>query len=540
MSDSEFVQHGPCDKCGSSDANALYTDGHWFCWACQAYTPPDGEAPKQKTGVRVTGLIPRGEATALNKRHLSQETCRRYDYTVSRMGDTPVQVANYHDPITGETVAQKIRTADKDFKFLGDPKRAGLFGQHLCRDGGKRIIITEGEIDAMSVAQALRHKWQVVSLPNGAQSARKSLAKQIEFLNKFEQVVLCFDNDEPGREAVADCATLFPPGKLFVARLTEKDANAMLQKGRVEELVQSLWDAAAYRPDGIVTLKDLRERVLTAPTWGTSWFLPKLTELTYGRRLGECVALGAGTGVGKSDFLAEQIAFDLFEQKLPVAAFMLEQQPDETVKRVAGKVASRRFHVPDDGWTQAELEQTLDKMIETGRLYLYDHFGSADWEIIRERIRFLAHSEGVQHFYLDHLTALAAGDQEEERVALERIMAEIGGLVKELNIWLCFVSHLSTPEGKPHEEGGRVMIRHFKGSRAIGFWSHEMFGLERNTQADDADERTITTFRILKGRLSGDGTGDTFAIGYDRDSGRMSEREKPTGFGDISGADAPF
>jgi twinkle protein len=119
-------------------------------------------------------------------------------------------------------------------------------------------------------------------------------------------------------------------------------------------------------------------------------------------------------------------------------------------------------------------------------------------------------------------------------------MAQVGSLVKELNCWLCFVSHLATPEGKPHEEGGRVMIRHFKGSRAIGFWAHELFGMERNTQAEDEEERKVTTFRVLKGRLSGDGTGDTFGIRYDKNTGRMSQCDTPTGFSDISDEAPPF
>ena len=32
---------GECDKCGSSDANALYSDGHMYCFSCETYTPPE-------------------------------------------------------------------------------------------------------------------------------------------------------------------------------------------------------------------------------------------------------------------------------------------------------------------------------------------------------------------------------------------------------------------------------------------------------------------------------------------------------------------
>jgi twinkle protein len=95
---------------------------------------------------------------------------------------------------------------------------------------------------------------------------------------------------------------------------------------------------------------------------------------------------------------------------------------------------------------------------------------------------------GCKHIYLDHLTALAAGE-EDEKQALDKIMAELAGSGAGARPRPHFISHLATPEGKPHEEGGRVTIRHFRGSRSIGFWSHFMFGLERNQQAEDEIER---------------------------------------------------
>ena len=103
----------------------------------------------------------------------------------------------------------------------------------------------------------------------------------------------------------------------------------------------------------------------------------------------------------------------------------------------------------------------------------------------------------------------------------------MGSLVKELDIMLIMISHLATPEGKPHEEGGRVMIRHFKGSRAIGFWCHYMFGLERDQQHENVDMRSISTFRVLKDRYTGNATGQVIYLGYDRDSGQLFETELP-------------
>lgn len=520
--ESEFLYHTTCPDCGSSDANGVYDDGHEHCFSCGRHTPPTGEAPppEQPNKRIVAGLIDPGSARELKARHIREDTCRKWGYTVSEMDGETVQVANYRDH-SGAIVAQKVRSKGKDFKFIGDAKSAGLYGAHLWRDGGKRIIITEGEVDALSVSQALGNTWPVVSVPNGAQGARKSLAKSLEWLNTFGKIVLCFDNDEPGHKATADCVGLFPPGKVQTVSLPLKDPNEMLKAERLKELVTALWEARDYRPDGIVSLSDIKDKALVPPARGLAWFLPEIDDLTYGRRLGECVALGAGTGIGKTDVIMEQIAYDLTVLKQNVGLFALEQLPQESAQRIAGKVASKRFHVPDGSWTVDELRGALETVEESATLYLYDHFGSADWDVIKERIRFLHHSEGVNIFYLDHLTALATAE-EDERTGLERIMAELGGLVKELNIWLLFVSHLATPEGKSHEEGGRVTIRQFKGSRAIGYWSVFMFGLERDQQSSDEDLRHITTFRVLKDRLTGQATGKTVALDYDATTGRIS------------------
>ena len=67
------------------------------------------------------------------------------------------------------------------------------------------------------------------------------------------------------------------------------------------------------------------------------------------------------------------------------------------------------------------------------------------------------------------------------------------------------------------------MLRHFKGSRAIGYWAHFAFGLERNPQADDAILAQQTTFRVLKDRYTGRATGKTLCLDYDSSTGLIAE-----------------
>ena len=475
----------------------------------------------------MSGLIPSDELDygPLPKRKITEETCRRFGYATTTLPQHgPVQVAAYRND-DGQVTGHKVRTRDKDFFWLGESKKPCLFGQHLCRDAGRRIIITEGEIDALTVSQVLGNKWQVVSVPNGAPAAKRDLARHIDWLSAFDEVIFCFDEDQPGRDAIAACAPLLPPGKAKIVSLPLKDPNAMLQAGQAGELVEALWAARTWRPDGVKSLGELRAAIMLEPEQGLPWFTPSLTRATFGRRLGECVAIGAGTGIGKTDFITQQVQFDVTELGQKVGLFFLEQPPAETGKRLAGKHAKKRFHIPDGSWTSAELAMALDALDANKSVFLYDHFGACDWDQIRATIRVLAASEGVRLFYLDHLTALAAGE-EDERKALERITQELSSTCQELGIWLLFVSHLATPDGKPHEEGGRVMIRHFKGSRAIGFWSHFMLGLERDQQSDDEEARQTTTLRVLKDRYTGLATGRTIDFGYDKETGILFEKEQ--------------
>jgi twinkle protein len=531
------VTKEPCPKCGSKDNLARWEDGHAKCFTdgCGHWEKAAGEPAT--AAARPTTFTPlRGETLFLEARKIGEETCRKWDYQVGEFNGRPCQIANYRTR-EGELVAQKVRFADKTFTILGNGSGMPLFGQHLWRDGGKMVVVTEGEIDALSVSQAQGNKWPVVSIPNGAASAVKSLKQHLDWLEKFESVVLMFDNDDPGRKAAQECAQLFTPGKCKVATLARKDANEHLKAGEVSAIIDAMWGAKEYRPDGIVTLDDLRDELTKPVDWGRPWVYETLTKETYGRRDGEIYFIGAGTGVGKTDFLTEQIAHDLENLKVNCGVIFLEQPPVETLRRIAGKIAGKRFHVPDAGWTVEDLQSALARLEQSGRLYLYNHFGAMEWEVIRARIRYMVISLGCKHIYLDHLTALAAA-ADDERTALEGIMADLGSLTQELKFVLHGVSHLATPEGKPHEEGGRVMIRHFKGSRSIGFWSHFMFGLERNQQAEDLKQRQTTTFRILKDRYTGQATGKTFLLGYDVEKGSLHETDDNP-FADESGGSTP-
>jgi len=459
-----------------------------------------------------------GEPCGLKTRKLSGEACRKYGYWIGRDArGVTVQIANYRRD--GRIVAQKLRYKNKEFKFIGDAREAGLFGQHLWQPG-RRLVITEGEIDCITVAQTNGLKWPVVSVPNGAQGAVKAIKRELEWVEGFEEVILMFDMDEPGQKAAQEVALLLTPGKARIAQLPAKDPSELLQSGQAEAITTAMWSAQTKRPDGIVTFGSLKEKALAPVEVGMSWHDVRLTELTFGKRYGEVYTFGAGTGIGKTDWLMQEAAHIVTSSEERVGLFFLEQPPVETAKRLAGKVAHRRFHVPDGRWTQAELADAFDRL-DQGQVFVYDHYGSTDWDVIESKMKHMVVAEGVTHVFLDNLTSFAAG-AEDERKMLEDTMARIAQFAQRYRVCIYLVSHLATPEKTPHEEGGRVMLRHFKGSRAIGFWTHFAFGLERDTQAEDEIERNTTTLRVLKDRYTGQSNGKTLHYLYTHETGRLN------------------
>ena len=296
-SSSEFVRHLPCDNCGSSDANSLYTDGHTYCFSCNAYghTEEDVIHTHNKMSITLQGV-----ATRLQKRNISEKVCQQYK--IYRDGD--LLRFYYHDE-NGILIGCKTKTKDKDFRYEGQPPTC-LFGQHLFPATGKRVVITEGELDAASCQEAMPG-WQMVSLPSGAAAARKSIQRAIPWLQGYEEIVLFFDNDDAGRKAAEEAAGILPPGKTKIARLEAyKDASDALQANDTESIRRAIWDAKPYRPDGIVDGKS-RLELVTTPTLSADHDYPfqGIQSKLHGIRYGELVTITAGSGIGKSSFCRE-------------------------------------------------------------------------------------------------------------------------------------------------------------------------------------------------------------------------------------------
>lgn len=543
------ASHLPCPDCGSSDALTLYADGHTHCFSCETtkFANGKGTGQKVKKGCK---LIPLDHLRLepLKKRKIQQSVCQRYGYYISEVQGKTVQVACYYDD-ENVIVGQKLRDKDKHFSSRGKFSER-FFGQHLWRGGGKKLIVTEGEIDCLTVSQ-VNKGYPCVSLPCGATSAAKVFKAQLDWLEMFEEVIVMFDNDEAGRKAVKSIEGLVSPNKLKVATLPYKDANECLQNGKPDEIIKAIWNAKLYKPDGIINGAELWDCLINTPEpdcidypWGTL----ELNKMTKGIRKGEMLLLTAGTGIGKST-IARELAYDLGVKKgKKVGLMMLEENKRRTCQHLMGLHLSKRIHLFWDKMSKEELKQAFDETLGTQRFVIYDHFGSVEGESLLKKIRYMAVGEQCDFIVLDHISIAVSGlEGNDERKQIDIIMTNLRSLIEEVGVGVIVICHVRKTESSQTspEEGGSISLNDLRGSGTLKQIPDTIIAGERNQQEDDCIKKNTIRVRCLKCRFTGN-TGIGGYLYFDSSTGRLdvytgSEEEEEEESIDLGGdADLSF
>lgn len=532
--DSVFVKHVECLNCGSSDGNSLYSDGHSFCFVCNTHVKDYDAISEEYDAIRIgVSKNPFGVSKAMTLEYIDTfEAIHNRGITKATVEKFKVGIQNgnhYYPYYSGSTLtAYKVRNvANKAFTCKGTISSSELFGQCLFHSGGKYVTITEGEIDALSVYQMTGSQWPVVSIKNGAQSALKDCKDQFEWLNSFETVVICFDADTPGVKAAAQVAELFgAKAKVMKHKQGHKDANEYLQQGDIKTFVNEWWRAEAYIPDGIVQASSLWELVSAPEEKPAAWYPWKgLNDLLHGIRTAELITVTAGSGLGKSQFLREILYHLLLTTDINIGGMFLEESVKKTAKSIMSLHANKKLHLPESDIRESEIKGAFDATLGTGRVYLFDHFGSMEVDNVLNRIRYMAKALDCKVIFLDHLSIIMSGQDAngDERKAIDNLMTKLRTLVQETGITLFVVSHLRRPTGNAgHEDGQAVSLSQLRGSGAIAQLSDAVVTLERNSMSEDIEERHTTKVSVAKNRFSGD-CGPACHLRYNADSGRMLE-----------------
>lgn len=512
--------NNPCGDCGDRTALTLYEDGHTHCHKCKetrwgAYTGPITPKAPRASRLEMTGTV-----GPIKDRKISKETCEKYGVT-SVPGADGNLVSHYYPYFNRDTAqitaTKQRKCATKGFFWSGDRENTGLFGQQTCRGSGKYITITEGEADALAVAEMFDCKWDVVSLKDGAQSAERDISENLEFLEGYDNIVLCFDMDKEGQKAVNAVKDKFSPNKLRIVELPEKDAGAMLQQGKVRGFVKAFWDAKTYSPAGIVKASETWGSVLEyRDTPSTPYPWEGLQDKLMGQRAGELVIWAAETGVGKSQTMREVIHHTIQSTNEKVGCLMLEESVAKSMLGWMSFHAGRPLHKELNSIPEEELRKYWEKASAGDRFVLLDHKGwGSDIEKLKSRVRYMAKALGCKKIILDHLhialssVAGASGDW----AGIDELVTQLTVLAQECEICLHLVSHVS--------EG-----RSLRGSKGISKLADAVIFLERDRHHEDPEIANTTSVIIDKNRWAGD-VGTVCYLRYDPMTGRMTECAKP-------------
>ena len=521
--ESEFIKHLPCTTCSSSDGMALYSDEHTHCFVCNTTIYPNSNPTSNSDvskDVYFSDLL-QGQATALTKRKLSLETCKKWNYKLTEVDGKPVQVATYYDK-TKKPIFQKLRFANKEFKTKGDISQATLYGQNLWGTKGKILCICEGEIDSLSLSQLFNHKYPVCGIPNGVNGAVKSLKKQLEWIENYEQVIFFFDQDDAGQEAAKKCAELLTIGKAKIANFELKDVNEMLVNGLGADVIKAMWEAKTHRPDGVVAGEELWEVIKQEDEKATAFYpYEGLNKKLFGIRKREIVTVCGGSGIGKS-LMTKEIAYDLIKKGKRIGIISLEESLKRTCEGIIGLHLNKPIHIDRSNVSETELEIAYKETIGNGNVFLYDHWGSVEQDTIINKIKYFAKALDIEYLFIDHISIIVSGlESNDERKTIDLLMTRLRGLTEQLNIGVILVSHLKRPEGnKDHTDGLQTSLGQLRGSGSIGQLTDICIGCERSVS--DVEDSKKTTVRILKNRFAGI-TGVATTLQYNSATGRLQE-----------------
>lgn len=475
------------------------------------------------------------KTVALPERKLKKEYLERFSVKIGVSEADGITPSTHHYPYTKDSVlvGYKNRLIDgKRMWSVGDLKECDLFGwQQAIETGARKLYITEGELDAVALYQIIKDtdkgtKYEaydpaVVSLAHGAGSAARDLARSLPQIKKyFKEIVLVFDQDEPGRKAAEEVAKLIPD--VIVATLPVKDANEGLISGRSKAVYSAIkFNSAAPKNTRLVNANDLHEKAKEPAKFGVSWPWKHITEATRGIRTGETIYIGAGQKQGKSEVVNTLAAHFIKEHGWKVFLIKPEEANNKTYKLVAGKFEGKFFHDPTKPFDEVAYDRA-GEMIKD-HLFMLNLYQNLTWEGLKADIRAAA-LEGCKAIMIDPITNLTNGmESGAANTRLQEIAQELAAMALDLDVVIFIFCHLRNPDsGAPHELGGHVLSSQFAGSRAMARSCNLMLGLEGNRSPDlQPEERNVRHLVLLEDREFGES--GRFGLYWDNKTGLFNE-----------------
>jgi hypothetical protein len=569
-----IVGKNPCKRCRKNGRDTSGNNFHYYgeglggyCHAC-FYTELSDEQKEQKgidkyeyqdSEVSTKEIITPEEIEAIKEytgtsgkgqRGITDETYKAYACRFKYNEETAEVVEHYY-PYTQDYKAAgfKVRsTPVKDFYSVGKiGKNSELFGQWKWKDHqAKYVLLCAGEIDAMSAFQMLENyrvgkgsdfdATPVVSSAIGESGSFKQVQLQYAWLNQAQRIVVCYDNDDAGREAVKKLVDVLPKNKMFVMKLTLKDANEYLTKGKEKQFLRAFFDAVPYSPDGIVGSSSLGQKIREAaaiPKIPLPPFMHKVQKaMAAGIPLGVIVNLGSASGTGKSTIADECAYFWVFNSPHKIGVLSLESDSGQYGTKILSRHVGRKIDLIESVEDKLSFLNSPEVLRREEELWKQPD-GTDRWHLIEDRdgglesikslIMELIVSCECKVIIIDPLQDLMDGLSNEEQAVFQRWMK---GILKSHGVTFININHTrKTPQGgKQGSTGADLHEEDFLGSSSIFKSAACNLLFTRNKEADEDLEKNTTYMKMTKCRWSGN-TGMVGQYYYDNATHTLYDKD---------------
>lgn len=497
-------EHQPCPCGNSSDAYAVYSDGHGFCFSCgKDFQVETAEVTRPVDGVFTYEYLPRRGITKATHEFFNVKT------QIDKDGK-PVSVGYVYP----NGAAQYKYLDRKDFRSSGPISQAGGWARDKFAPGSaKAITITEGNDDAMSAWQMLG-KYPVYAVKS-ATSGVSDVRRDFDYLNSFGKIYLALDNDGPGQKCASDIAACFDFNKVYHVKFGPfKDATEFNEQGKIQEFKNAWFGAGRFLPEGVISSFEDMDAVIDNANVdkGHPWPFAMLNQLTDGMKRGRSYLLTGLEGIGKTEFFhAVEYHLCKTDPDANIAVIHLEEPTDENLKKLAGYELRAPTVFEDCTISPTEIKAAYRKAIgRPDRVHIYNHFGSDDPDILLAKIRFFAAACKCKYVFLDNITITATGrQQDDERKELDYLSTQLEMMTKALKFVLVAISHENDNEQT-------------RGSRNISKVFDVWINMKRDIKNENPYARNIQYLTLVKGRGCR-GTGPAGRLFYDEATATLGE-----------------
>lgn len=346
-----------------------------------------------------------------------------------------------------------------------------LFGWQAIPDSARSVSICEGELDSASLFQ---YGFPALSVPNGA-TGHTWIETEFENLERFDEIFLCFDRDQPGEKAAHEIAKRLGIERCKIVKLPYKDANECLTKKVPQDAMQEIFQmAATLDPCELRRSYEYTEKVKDSfrnqGSLEPGFNLPfqKLNERVR-VRFGEVLLLAGYNGSGKSQ-LAGQITVSAMDQGIKSCVASMEFKPPKWLRRMYVQVAATRN--PSEPYQDAIATWLED------RLWVFDVTGSTKVEKIIEVFRYGVKRYNIRFFVIDNLSkcGIAETDYDAQKAAIDSVT----DFARDYDVAVLLLHHMRKSEDEI-KAGGKMDV---KGSGALSDMVDTVLTLWRNKKRE--------------------------------------------------------